>query len=208
MTEKELMLAGRLYNPLCDPQLREDHLRARRLTRKLNGLSEEELDTAPTIIRELFGTVGSNPHVEPAFHCDYGFNIHVGNNFFANYNCVMLDVCEIRIGDNVMLAPQVGLYTATRPIDAGVRNAGLEYGAPITIGSNVWIGGGTTVNPGVTIGSNTVIGSGSVVVKDIPGNVIAVGNPCKVLREITEEDRSYWEEKRKQYEASRSTDAG
>lgn len=134
------MQAG-CYNPQYDPQLREDHLSARRLTRKLNGLSEEELDTA-------------------------------------------------------------------HPIDAGVRNAGLEYGAPITIGSNVWIGGGTTVNPGVTIGSNTVIGSGSVVVKDIPSNVIAEGNPCKVLREITKEDKRYWEEKRKQYEASRSTDAG
>lgn len=201
MTEKELMLAGRLYNPQFDPRLREDRLRARKLTRRLNSLAEDELDAMPAIIRELFGSAGSNPCIEPTFRCDYGFNIHVGDNFFCNYDCVMLDVCEIRIGDNVMLGPKVGLYTAAHPIDAGVRNAGLEYGAPITIGYNVWIGGGTTVNPGVSIGDNAVIGSGSVVVKDIPGNVIAIGNPCKVLRGITEEDRRYWKERRAQYEA-------
>lgn len=139
------MLAGKLYNPQNSPQLRKGFLRARKLTRQLNNLPEEELDGASIIIQKLFGTVGTNPHIEPSFHCDYGFNIHMGNNFFANYNCVMLDVCEIHIGDNVMLAPQVSLFTAAHPIDADIRNTGLEYGSPITIGNNVWIGGGAIV---------------------------------------------------------------
>ncbi|MGL5750647.1 MAG: sugar O-acetyltransferase, partial [Paraclostridium sp.] len=115
---------------------------------------------------------------------DYGYNIHVGENFYANFNCIMLDVCEIRIGKNVMLAPNVQLYAAYHPIDAKTRISGLEYGAPITIGDNVWIGGGAIVNPGITIGDNVVIGSGSVVTKDIPANCVAVGNPCKVIKNI------------------------
>ena len=139
-------------------------------------------------------------HVEQTFHCDYGCHIHVGEDFYANYDCTIIDVCEVRIGDNVFLAPKVGIYTAGHPIDAGVRNSGLEFGAPVTIGDNVWIGGNAVINPGVTIGSNVVIGSGSVVTKDIPDNVIAVGNPCRVLREITREDRDYWEEKKREYE--------
>lgn len=200
MTDKELMLAGKLYNPAGDPQLKEDFMRARRLTRLFNSLSEEEMDRRMAVIKELFGSTGEWVHVEQTFHCDYGCHIHVGEDFYANYDCTIIDVCEVRIGDNVFLAPKVGIYTAGHPIDAGVRNSGLEFGAPVTIGDNVWIGGNAVINPGVTIGSNVVIGSGSVVTKGIPDNVIAVGNPCRVLREITREDRDYWEEKKREYE--------
>ena len=128
-------------------------------------------------------------------------NISVGENFYANYGCVIIDVCKVKIGDNVMLGPNVGIYTAGHPIDAEVRNSGLEFGKPITIGDNVWIGGSSVVNPGVSIGDCVVIGSGSVVTKDIPDNVIAVGNPCRVLRPITEEDKKYWNAERDRYYA-------
>lgn len=128
----------------------------------------------------------------PPFHCDYGKNIEVGENFFANYNCIILDVAKVTIGKNVMFAPNVSIYTAGHPIHPDSRNSGYEYGIPVTIGDNVWIGGSVVINPGVTIGNNVVIGSGSVVTKDIPDNVIAVGNPCRVIREITEEDRKYY----------------
>lgn len=138
-------------------------------------------------------------YIEPPFHCDYGCHISVGEWFYANYDCIMVDVCKVKIGDNVMFGPRVGIYTAGHPIDAEIRNTGLEFGAPVTIGDNVWVGGSVVINPGVTIGNNVVIGSGSVVTKDIPDNVVAVGNPCRVLREITEEDKRYWEEKRKEY---------
>ena len=200
MTDKELMLKGKLYNPLGDPRLKEDFMRARRLTRIFNSLTEDEMDKRAEVIKELFGSTGERVHVEQTFHRDYGSNIYVGEDFYANYDCVIIDVCDVRIGDNVMLAPKVGIYTAGHPIDAGVRNEGLEFGAPVTIGNNVWIGGSAVINPGVTIGDNVVIGSGSVVTKDIPDNVIAVGNPCRILREITQEDREYWEKKKEEYE--------
>lgn len=128
-------------------------------------------------------------------------NISVGENFYANYGCVIIDVCKVKIGDNVMFGPNVGIYTAGHPIDAEVRNSGLEFGKPITIGDNVWIGGSSVVNPGVSIGDCVVIGSGSVVTKDIPDNVIAVGNPCRVLRPITEDDKKYWRAERDRYYA-------
>lgn len=199
MTNKELMLMGELYKLNDDEELNEDFMRARRLTRLFNSMTEEQMDERKEVIRELFKSTGENVHVEQTFHCDYGCHISVGNNFYANYDCIIVDVCEVTIGNDVLLAPRVGIYTAGHPIDAAVRNEGLEFGKPVTIGDNVWIGGNAVINPGVTIGSNVVIGSGSVVTKDIPDNVVAVGNPCRVLREITEEDRIYWEKEKEKY---------
>jgi len=136
------------------------------------------------LIRRILGKAGGNIHIEAPFRCDYGWNIEVGNNFYANYNCIILDVGKVVIGDNVMFAPNVSILTAGHPIHPTPRNSGYEYGIPITIGDNVWIGGNVVVNPGVTIGNNTVIGSGSIVTKNIPDNVVAVGNPCQVVRQI------------------------
>ena len=199
MTNKELMLMGELYKLNDDKELNEDFMRARRLTRLFNSMTEEQMEERKEIIKELFKSTGENVHVEQTFHCDYGCHISVGETFYANYDCIMVDVCEIIIGDNVLLAPRVGLYTAGHPIDAAVRNEGLEFGKPVIIGDNVWIGGNAVINPGVTIGSGVVIGSGSVVTKDIPDHVVAVGNPCRVLRKINEEDKIYWEKEREKY---------
>ena len=199
MTNKELMLMGELDKLNDDKELNEDFMRARRLTRLFNSMTEEQMEERKEIIKELFKSTGENVHVEQTFHCDYGCHISVGENFYANYDCIMVDVCEIIIGDNVLLAPRVGLYTAGHPIDAAVRNEGLEFGKPVIIGDNVWIGGNAVINPGVTIGSGVVIGSGSVVTKDIPDHVVAVGNPCRVLRKINEEDKIYWEKEREKY---------
>lgn len=198
MTEKEKMLAGKLYIAQ-DEELAADNRKGRRLTRLFNRTTEEELEYRDTLLKELFESTGEKLYIEPPFHCDYGCHISVGEWFYANYDCIMVDVCKVKIGDNVMFGPRVGIYTAGHPIDAEIRNIGLEFGAPVTIGDNVWVGGSVVINPGVTIGNNVVIGSGSVVTKDIPDNVVAVGNPCRVLREITEEDKRYWEEKRKEY---------
>ena len=199
MTNKELMLMGELYKLNDDKELNEDFMRARRLTRLFNSMTEEQMEERKEIIKELFKSTGENVHVEQTFHCDYGCHISVGEHFYANYDCIMVDVCEIIIGDNVLLAPRVGIYTAGHPIDAAVRNEGLEFGKPVIIGDNVWIGGNAVINPGVTIGSGVVIGSGSVVTKDIPDHVVAVGNPCRVLRKINEEDKIYWEKEREKY---------
>lgn len=185
MTEKEKMLAGQGYLAF-DEELVKERNRSRTLTRIYNSTIETDMEERTNILKELFGSTGENIYIEPNLRCDYGYNIHVGENFYANFDCVLLDICEIRIGDNAMLAPNVQLYTAYHPIDAKSRISGLEYGAPITIGNNVWIGGGSIVNPGVTIGDNVVIGSGSVVTKDIPSNTVAVGNPCKVIKNIKE----------------------
>ena len=144
------------------------------------------------MIKNILGKTGEEICIEQPFRCDYGKNIEVGNNFFANYNCVILDVAKVTIGENVMFAPNVSIYTAGHPIHPESRNSGYEYGIPVTIGDNVWIGGNVVITPGVTIGNNVVIGAGSVVTKDIPDNVIAVGSPCRVLREITENDRKYY----------------
>ena len=200
MTEKERMIAGKLYRPL-DNELRACFTRSRKLLREFNLSEANDFGYRKKIIQNLFESTGENLHIEPTFRCDYGMNISVGENFYANYGCVIIDVCKVKIGDNVMLGPNVGIYTAGHPIDAEVRNSGLEFGKPITIGDNVWIGGSSVVNPGVSIGDCVVIGSGSVVTKDIPDNVIAVGNPCRVLRPITEEDKQYWRAERDRYYA-------
>ncbi|AZB42123.1 acetyltransferase [Bacillus sp. FJAT-42376] len=182
-TEKEKMLAGEMYIP-SDPQLLEERIHARRLTRLLNGTTETEGEERVRVIKELFGSTGKEIWIEPSFRCDYGSNIHTGEAFFANFDCVFLDVCEIRFGDNCMLGPGVHIYTATHPLHPHERNSGKEYGKPVTIGHNVWIGGAAVINPGVTIGDNAVIAGGAVVVKDVPANTVVGGNPAKVLKEI------------------------
>ncbi len=191
MTEKELMLSEQLYIAK-DPQLAQDFQRARRLTRLINTATEEQTDYRMGLFRELFGKIGESFWIEPPFRTDYGCNTYIGENFYANYDCIFIDVAKISIGDNVLFGPRVCLFTAGHPIDAEIRNKGLEYGKKITIGSNVWIGGNTVINPGVTIGDGTVIGSGSVVTKDIPSGVVAAGVPCRVIRPITEDDKQLW----------------
>lgn len=198
MTEKERMLAGMLYMA-SDPELAADHARKWELVGQINRARRRE-EVLP-LMRELLGELGEDSWIEPPFHCDYGSHIHIGRHFYANCDCIFLDVCDITIGDDVFIAPRVSIFTATHPIDAGVRNAELEYGKPVRIGSSVWIGGNTVINPGVTIGDNVVIGSGSVVTRDIPDGVIAAGNPCRVLRPITEEDRQYWQTQAEEYRA-------
>ncbi|WP_168119865.1 maltose acetyltransferase domain-containing protein [Paenibacillus sp. HB172176] len=182
-TEKEKMLAGELY-AAGDPQLIKDRENARRLTRLLNQTIETEYETRVELLKELFGTTGNHVYVEPTFRCDYGYNIHVGNHFFANFDCVILDVCEVRIGENCLLAPGVHIYTATHPLDPIERSSGAEFGKPVKIGNNVWIGGQAVINPGVTIGDNAVIASGAVVTKDVPDNVVVGGNPARVIKTI------------------------
>lgn len=196
MTEKERMLAGKLYRA-DDPELIADHARKWRLVRAINTAPERE-EVLP-LVRELFGALGEGSWVEPPLQVDYGSHITVGKHCYLNCDCVLLDVCPIDIGDHCYFAPRVCIFTATHPIDAGVRNADLEYGKPVRIGSSVWIGGNTVINPGVTIGDDVVIGSGSVVTKDIPSGVVAAGNPCKVIRAITDEDKRYWEGLAEQY---------
>ena len=200
-TEKEKMIAGELYHS-ADEALSRDRLRARRLIHRYNHSLAEEHTLRQQILADLFGQV-TEAYIEPTFRCDYGYNIEIGENFYANFDCIILDVCDVTIGDNVFLAPRVCIYTAGHPIDAGVRRRQLEYGKKVVIGNDVWVGGNTVINPGVTIGDNVVIGSGSVVTKDIPSGVIAAGNPCRVLRPITEEDTRYWEELEREYRRDR-----
>ncbi len=182
-SEKEKMVNGELYNA-ADQELRNDRFEARRLTRLYNETFETENENRTEILKELFGTTGENLYIEPTFRCDYGYNIHVGENFYANFDCVFLDVCEIKIGDNCFIAPGVHIYTATHPLNAKERISGAEFGKPVMIGDNVWIGGRAIINPGVTIGNNSVIASGSVVTKDVPDNVVVGGNPAKVIKKI------------------------
>ncbi|MBB6690011.1 acetyltransferase [Cohnella xylanilytica] len=182
------MLNGELYNA-ADPELIRDRLNARRLTRLFNQSLETEFELRTELLKELFGSTSGSLYVEPTFRCDYGYNIHVGENFYANFDCVFLDVCEIRIGDNCFLAPGVHIYTATHPVEAEARISGAEFGKPVTIGHNVWIGGRAVINPGVKIGDNAVIASGAVVVKDVPDNVIVGGNPAKAIKSIDSSSR-------------------
>ena len=199
MTELERMLSGKLYNSSDKTLVEMRKIAAKRID-QFNHSSYEEGKNRKQILHELLGKSGEHLYINQPFYCDYGTNISVGKNFFANYNCVFLDVARITIGDDVMLGPNVSLYTAGHPIDAEVRVSLLEFGYPITIKDRVWIGGNTVINPGVTIGENTIIGSGSVVTKDIPANVIAAGNPCKVIRQITNKDKQYWQALKEAYE--------
>lgn len=182
-TEKEKMLDGEMYNP-ADVQLRKDREHARRQVRIYNETLESEDNKRIKLLKGLFGSTGKNVYVEPNIRVDYGYNIFVGENFFANFDCVILDICEVRFGDNCLLGPGVHIYTATHPIDPDERNAGKEYAKPIIVGDNVWIGGSSVINPGVSIGDNVVIASGSVVTKDVPNNVLVGGNPAKIIKKI------------------------
>ena len=177
------MLAGELYLA-ADPELTKLRDRARQITRAYNSTIETERDMRRTLLNRLLGQMPPKIEIEPPFRCDYGTNIYLGQNFYANFGCILLDCADIRIGENVMFAPNVQIYAAHHPLDVETRISGLELASPITIGNNVWIGGGAIVLPGVTIGDNTVIGAGSVVTKDIPANVVAVGNPCRVIRQV------------------------
>ena len=181
--------AGFAY--VSDGSVLEQQKHARRLTQALNTADRADFDKIAGIVKELFGK-SDGAWVNPPFYCDYGFNIEVGKNFFANYNCTILDVAKVRIGDNCQMAPNVAIYTAGHPIHPATRNTMYEYGIEINIGDNVWIGGNTVICPGVRIGDNVVIGAGSVVTKDIPDWCIAGGNPCKVIRKITEADRKFY----------------
>lgn len=182
-TEQQKMIQGELYNP-DDPTLVEKRINARRLTRLFNETTEEELEKRQKLVMELFDWTGKEFYIEPPFRCDYGDNITVGDHFYANFDCVLLDVCRIRFGDNCLLAPGVHIYTATHALHPMERNSGKEYGKSVTIGDSVWIGGRAIINPGVTIGDNAVIASGAVVTKDVPANVLVGGNPGKILKQI------------------------
>lgn len=191
MNQKERMLAELPYRAWLDG-LEEERMETKRKIFRYNQTSPDDTAALGEQIREIIKKHGETIVVEQPFHCDYGSNIEVGDNFFANYNLTILDVARVVIGKNVMIAPNVSIYTAGHPLDPEARNSGYEYGIGITIGDNVWIGGNVVINPGVHIGNNVVIGSGSVVTKDIPDRAVAAGNPCRVLRYLTEEDRDYY----------------
>ncbi len=190
------MLANLPYKAWLDG-LDKERLENKKKIFRYNHLEPGNPEEKDKLIKEILGKTGDYINIEPPFFCDYGYNIEIGENFFANYNFTVLDVGKVRIGKNVQIAPNVSLYTAGHPIHPDSRNSGYEYGIDITVGDNVWIGGNTCVMPGVTIGNNVVIGAGSVVTKDLPDDVIAVGNPCRVVRKITEEDRDFYYKDRK-----------
>ena len=192
MTERERMLSGQLYDA-GDETLTAARGRAKRLTWRYHQLDPTAWDSRTQILQELLGHLGADSWIEPPFRCDYGTQISIGAHFFANYDCIFLDVAPITIGNRVMFGPRVCLYTAGHPLDAATRNTGLEFGKPIAIGDDVWLGGNVVVLPGVTIGAGTVVAAGSVVRRDLPPHVLAAGNPCQVLRPITEADRLKWE---------------
>jgi maltose O-acetyltransferase len=182
MTEREKMIAGELYDPL-DPELSAARERARDLCQTLNATRESDREARRAILRDLFAKGGDTVWMQPPFFCDYGSNIELGERVFFNFNCVVLDVCPIRIGDFTLFGPAVQIYTPMHPLDPVLRRS-QEYGKPVTIGSDVWVGGGALILPGVTIGSRSVIGAGSVVTRDIPEAVFAAGNPCRVIRQL------------------------
>ena len=183
-TERQKMLAGELYFA-ADPELVAARLRARDLTHRYNALSPHEIHPRRTIIRSLFGTIGERFEIEPPFRCDYGANIHVAEDFYVNYDCVILDVCEVRIGRGAMIGPGVHIYTAEHPLDAAQRASGAEMGRPVTIGNRVWIGGGAIILPGVTIGDDVVIGAGAVVTRSVEPGVLVAGNPARVIKKLS-----------------------
>lgn len=187
MTEKEKQQAGMLYNG-NDRELVAERVNAKKLCAEYNAATYNDYQKKERLLDRLLALRGENTWIEANFFCDYGYNIIIGDNFYANHNCVILDCAEVSFGDNVFIGPNCGFYTAGHPINAEQRNRGLEYAKPIKVGSDVWFGGNVCVMPGVTIGDNVVIGGGSVVTKDIPSGTVAVGNPCKAIRKITDKD--------------------
>lgn len=196
MTEKERMFAGKLY---CPYKVESQWVQIHAAIKRFNESEFWKDSTALDELKKLFLSVGENVVLTPPFYCDHGNKISFGNHFYANTGLTILDENYVTFGENVYLAPHVSIYTAGHPIDAEVRNTDVEYAKPVKIGDSVWIGGNVVINPGVTIGSNVVIGSGSVVTKDIPDGVVAAGNPCRVIREITERDKAYWTEQYQDY---------
>ncbi len=177
---------------ISDDSVMEEQRKSRKLLQEFNFMDRSDFEKIGELTGKILGKAGEGAFINPPFFCDYGTNIEVGDHFFANYNCTILDVAKVKIGDNVLFAPNVSIYTAGHPIHPDTRNTAYEYGIHVTIGDNVWVGGNVVISPGVTIGNNVVIGAGSVVTKDIPDNVVAAGNPCRVLKQITEDDRRYY----------------
>lgn len=191
MSQKERMLTNKLY--LADSEeLLMERKHANELMFKFNNCNPNDEIRKKSLLKKLIPNIGKNYRIKQPFFCDYGYNIYIGDNFFANYNCTILDVASVTIGNNVKLAPNVSILTAAHPIDPIIRNTNYEFGININIGNNVWIGGNTVILPGVKIGNNCVIGAGSVVTKNIPSDAIAVGNPCKVIRFLQEKDKKFY----------------
>ena len=188
MTEKQKRDAGMLYNPNTDKELGLEIFDCKEKCDQYNKLPITDVAAHEKLLKEIVGFCGQNATVLPNFWCDYGYNVSLGDNFFANHNCTMLDCAPISFGNNVLVGPNCGFYTAGHPTSVSERNSGLEYAKPITVGNNVWIGGSVTVLPGVTIGDNVIIGAGSVVTRDVPSSVVAMGNPCKIYRNLTEDE--------------------
>ncbi|HSC55287.1 MAG TPA: sugar O-acetyltransferase [Phnomibacter sp.] len=184
-TEKEKMIAGEMYDPL-DKQLVQDRLQTRLLLKALNETREDDTKERSRLLKELLPNAALDLWLQPPFYCDYGYNMKVGERVFFNFNCVVLDVAIVTIGSRTMFGPNVQVYTATHPLNHIERSSGREYAKAIVIGEDVWVGGSAVICPGVTIGDRTVIGAGSVVTKDIPADVIAAGNPCRVIRSLTQ----------------------
>lgn len=182
-TEKEKMLEGELYDPL-DSQLFAERQHARLISKAFNDTSIDQQEERDRLIKELIPESGQGVWIEPPFYCDYGSNIMLGNKVYFNFNCVVLDVAPVRVGSNVLFGPAVHIYTATHPLSAVERRTGLELGRPVEIGDDVWVGGGVIICPGIRVGARSVIGAGSIVTKDIPEDVVAAGNPCRIIREV------------------------
>lgn len=200
----EQMLAGELY--LARDIFPENgSLAGKMLAQKINNTPLENRDEIVALEKQLFGKTGDSIYVNPPLHVDYGRHIEIGNNFYANMDCIFLDVNKIIIGDNVMVGPRVSFFTAGHPTDAGVRIQDLEFGLPIMVEDNVWIGGNSTILPGVTIGKNSIVAAGAVVTKSVPANSIVGGNPARVIREIGQEDQEKWEKARSDYYAAKNT---
>ncbi|MDD3303846.1 MAG: sugar O-acetyltransferase [Clostridia bacterium] len=184
MTEKEKMLAGQIYDANYDIELCKEREKAKDMCYEYNNLLPSNKEKKESILKSLIGKIGEHFHIEPDFWCDYGYHIEIGENFYSNHHLVILDGAKVTFGHDVFIGPNCGFYTAGHPLEYKERNIGLEYAKPITVGNNVWLGGNVTVLPGVAIADGAVIGAGSVVTKDIPSNVVAAGNPCRVIKEI------------------------
>ena len=198
MKNKTKMLKGDLYLAQSE-ELKKDNLRARKFMHNYNILAGFDDEYRKELIKDIFEKTGENFKITPPFYCDYGIHITIGENFYANFGCVFLDVNKIVIGNDVMFGPNVSLYTAGHPIDPEVRREGYEFGLPIIVEDNVWVGGNVVINPGIKIGKNSIIASGSVVTKDIPANVVAGGVPARIIRNINEDDKRLWKAKKQQY---------